>query len=96
MPGRRISAPPSIKLAEVLSMSISSLARRFKTEAGTSVMERVRWLRIREACALLAKPGASVKSAASKLAFSSPFHLSKLFHAHTGMTAQGYIQRHQR
>ena len=94
---RRITAPPSIdELAEALSMSVSSLAHRFKTEAGTTVMERVRWLRIREARALLAKPGASVKGVANKLAFSSPFHLSKLFREHTGMTAEAYIKRHQR
>ncbi len=94
---RRIAAPPAIdELAEALAMSVSSLAHRFKAETGTTVMERVRWLRIREARALLTKPGASVKGVARKLAFSSPFHLSKLFHEHTGMTADAYIKRHQR
>jgi AraC-like DNA-binding protein len=94
---RRIKAPPSMdELAEALNMSVSSLAHRFKEETGSTLMERVRWLRIREARALLAHPGASVKGVARKLAFSSPFHLSKLFHEMTGVTAQDYIRRHQR
>lgn len=94
---RRIAQPPAIdELAAALSMSVSSLAHRFKAETGVSVMERVRWLRIREARALLSQPGASVKSVARKLRFSSPFHLSKLFHDLTGMTAHAYIKQHQR
>jgi AraC-like DNA-binding protein len=94
---RRIDAPPTIDdVADALSMSVSSLAHRFKAETGISVMERVRWLRIREARALLSQPGASVKTVARKLAFSSPFHLSKLFHEITGMTANAYIKQNQR
>ena len=91
---RQLSPPPTIGvLAEALNMSVSSLAHRFRRETGMSVMERVRWLRIREARAQLTQPGASVKAVARKLAFSSPFHLSKVFHDITGMTPGAYMKR---
>jgi AraC-like DNA-binding protein len=90
----RIRNVPSLdELAEMLSMSVSSLAHRFKAETGQSAMERVRWLRIREARTLLARRGASVKSVARELKFSSPFHFSKVFHETTGMRANAYIKQ---
>ncbi|HYF52367.1 MAG TPA: AraC family transcriptional regulator [Planctomycetota bacterium] len=82
-------------VAEALRMSVSSLAHRFKAETGMTVMERVRWLRIREARRLLARPGATVKSVARDLAFCSPFHLSRLFREITGATPQEWIQRNR-
>jgi AraC-like DNA-binding protein len=93
---RRLTTAPSIgDLADALNMSVSSLAHRFKRETGMTVMERVRWLRIREARALLSKPGASVKQAASKLGFSNPLYLSKVFRKLTGMTATTFMQQNQ-
>jgi len=90
----RIRNVPTLdELAEELSMSVSSLAHRFKAETGLSVMERVRWLRIREARTLLTRRGASVKSVARALKFSSPFHFSKLFHEITGVRANAYIRQ---
>lgn len=92
--GSRIRNVPSLdELAEELSMSVSSLAHRFKAETGQSVMERVRWLRIREARTLLARRGTSVKAVARELKFSSPFHFSKLFHEVTGMRANAYMKQ---
>jgi AraC-like DNA-binding protein len=94
---RRIAAPPDMdRLAEQLNVSVSTLAHRFKDETGQTVMERVRWLRVREARRLLSERGVSVKAAAQKLGFSSPFHLSKLFREITGMTAADYIRQNQR
>jgi AraC family transcriptional regulator of arabinose operon len=92
-PGR----PPGIAaLAERLAMSPSSLGHRFRAETGMSVMERVRWLRIREARRLLAEPEATVKGVARRLGFSSPFHLSRVFRAVTGVTARDYMARQRR
>ena len=93
---QRLRQPLSIDdVAEALRMSLSSLAHRFKAETGMTVMERVRWLRIREARRLLAQPSATVKSVARELAFSSPFHLSKLFREITGSTPQEWMQRNR-
>lgn len=87
------SSPAIDELAESLKMSVSSLAHRFRHETGITAMQRVRWLRIREARRLLAEPGASVKSVAAQLGFCSPFHLSKLFKDVTGVTARTYLRQ---
>jgi AraC-like DNA-binding protein len=83
-------------VARRMNMSLSSLAHRFKRETGMSVMERVRWLRIREARKLLAAPGATVKDVARKLCFCSPFHLSKVFREVTGVTPQEWMKQQGR
>jgi AraC-like DNA-binding protein len=94
---RDLSQAPTIDaLAEQLSLSPSSLCHRFSRDCGMSVMQRVRWLRIREARRLLAQPGSTVKSVARKLGFSSPFHLSKMFHDISGMTAKDYLSQLRR
>jgi AraC-like DNA-binding protein len=91
---RRVTAPPSLdELARALDMSVSSLTHRFRTETGMTIVDRVRWLRIREARQLLAKRGADVKSVAQRLGFSSPFYFSKVFHEVTGVTASDYLRR---
>ncbi|MBA2479739.1 MAG: helix-turn-helix transcriptional regulator [Planctomycetes bacterium] len=94
---RRLSQPPSIaELAERLHMSPSSLAHNFKSETGNTVMERVRWVRIREARRLLSQPDATAKSVARQLGFSSPFHLSKVFTDVTGMTPSEFMRQQRR
>ncbi|MBA3707511.1 MAG: helix-turn-helix transcriptional regulator [Planctomycetes bacterium] len=94
---RHLSRPPSIsELAERLHMSPSSLAHSFKAETGTTVMERVRWVRIREARRLLALPDATAKSVARTLGFSSPFHLSKVFTEISGITPSDFMRQQRR
>ena len=89
-----LSSPPSLdELAEALHMSVSSLAHRFKAETGFTVVDRVRWLRIREARRLLAQPGATVKGAAHELGFSSPAYFSRVFTEVSGITPVSYLQR---
>jgi AraC-like DNA-binding protein len=83
-------------IARLMNMSTSSLAHRFKSETGMSVMERVRWLRIREARQLLSQRGATVKAVASKLCFCSPFHLSRVFREITGVTPQDWMRQQKR
>ncbi len=94
---RRLSRPPTLEeLAERLHVSVSSLAHSFKAETGETVMERVRWVRVREARRLLARPDATVKSVARLLGFSSAFHLSKVFTGITGMTPSEFMRRQRR
>jgi AraC-like DNA-binding protein len=89
-----ISSPPSLdEIAQRLNMSVSSLTHRFRAETGMTVVDRVRWLRIREARQLLARRGADVKSVARKLGFSAPSYFSKVFRDITGVTATDYLQR---
>jgi AraC-like DNA-binding protein len=59
---RRVTIQPSLdELARALNMSVSSLTHRFRFETGMTIVDRIRWLRIREARQLLAKCGADVK-----------------------------------
>lgn len=88
---RSPASPPSREtLAKALGMSVSSLAHRFRAETGTTLIERIRWLRIREAKTRLADGGASVKSVSASLGFSSPFYFSRVFKEVTGMTPEQY------
>ena len=89
-------APSIDQLAEQLNLSVSSLAHRFRKENDMTVMQRVRWLRVREARRLLSLSGALVKSVARDLGYCSPFHFSQHFRDITGMTAQDYLRRHGR
>jgi AraC-like DNA-binding protein len=89
---RSLASPPSREqLAKALDMSVSSLAHRFSAETGMTLVERIRWLRIREAKARLAEPGATVKAVAGSLGFSSPFYFSRVFKAVTDMTPEAYL-----
>lgn len=93
---KRLASPPSLdELAEALNMSVSSLTHRFKSETGMTLVERVRWLRVREARLLLTRRGADVKSVAQRLGFSSPFYFSKVFHEVAGITAVDYLRRNR-
>lgn len=91
---QKIERLPSVdELAEMLGMSVSSLAHRYRAETGMTVIERFRWLRVREARRLLAQPGATVKSVAGKLNFSSPFYFSRVFSEITRMSPQTYVRQ---
>ncbi len=88
-----LASPPSLAgLAATLGMSVSSLAHRFKAESGMTVVERVRWLRIREARRLLAQ-GESVKRVARVLGFASASWFARVFVATTGMTPLAFQKR---
>lgn len=93
---KHLASPPSLDaLAEALSMSVSSLTHRFKSETGMTLVERIRWLRVREARLLLTRRGADVKSVAQRLGFSSPFYFSKVFREVAGITAVEYLRRNR-
>lgn len=94
---RTLSEPPSLdELAAELGLSVSSLAHRFKAETGITVVDRVRWLRIRESRRLLARPNTTVKSVARELGFSSPFYFSRVFREVEGITPLEYLKRQLR
>ncbi|MCZ7643668.1 MAG: helix-turn-helix domain-containing protein [Planctomycetota bacterium] len=91
---RRLARPPSLdELAAALGLSVSSLSHRFRAETGMTVVERVRWLRIREGRRLLERGGATVKSVAHQLGFSSPFYFSRVFREVAGLTPDAYLRR---
>ncbi len=94
---RDLRSPPTLAgIAERLGMSVSSLCHRYQAETGLSVMQRVRWLRIREVRRLLAQPEATVKSVARQAGYSSAFHLSSQFRRLTGLTPSEFQRRQRR
>lgn len=90
---RRLADPPGLdELAEELNVSISTLAHRFKAETGMTVVDRMRWLRVRAARGLLGRPGASVKAVAQALGFSSAFYFSRVFKEVAGIAPQACLR----
>ena len=69
---------------------------RFKAETGWTVIERIRWLRVRGARSLLSVSEASVKETASRLGFSSPFYFSKVFKEVAGLTPRDFLRQQHR
>jgi len=93
---KRLANPPGLdELAEALNLSVSTLAHRFKAETGMTVVDRVRWLRVRAARGLLGRPGASVKSVAQELGFSSTFYFSRVFKEVAGIAPQACLRHAQ-
>jgi len=91
---RRLASPPSRdEIAEALHLSVSSLAHRFSAETGTTLVERIRWLRIREAKLRLAAPLATVKTVAQSLGFSSAAYFSRVFKEVADVTPDEYQRR---
>jgi AraC-like DNA-binding protein len=89
----RLAKPPTMEgLAAALNMSVSSLAHKYRKQAGMTVMERARSLRVEKARRLL-QQGMTLKEAARQLGFCSPFHLSRMFREMTGMTASDFQKR---
>ncbi|HTL53484.1 MAG TPA: helix-turn-helix transcriptional regulator [Planctomycetota bacterium] len=84
--GARLRRPPSVaELAGALHMSASSLSHRLKATSGWTVVDRIRWLRIREARRMLGGSGRSVKEVGRSLGFSSQGYFSRVFRAVTGI-----------
>ena len=79
-----LARPPSVAdLAAQCNVSVSLLSHRFRQETGLSPMQYARRERITAAKELILA-GATVKAAAVRLGFSSPFHLSRLFTGQEG------------
>jgi AraC-like DNA-binding protein len=89
----RLADPPSVgKIAEALHLSTSALSHRLKSESGVTVVERIRWLRIREAQRLLIG-GMSSKEIAHRLGFSSPPFFSRVFRDVVGASPIDYLRQ---
>ncbi len=85
-----LARPPSVTgLARSLHLSVSALSHRLKDESGMTVVERIRWLRVREARRLLTG-GSSVKEVGVKLGFSSATYFARVFRAVSGMSPGEY------
>jgi AraC-like DNA-binding protein len=89
---RSLADPPSrSEIAAELGMSESTFSHRIRVETGTTLAERTRWLRVREAKSRLAERGAAVKEVAAALGFSSASYFATVFRAIAGVSPSEYI-----
>ena len=83
------------QLADGLHMSKATLHRKVKSMTGLTPLEFIRNIKLKYACAMLSRPGASVSAVAYDTGFSDPKYFTKCFKEEFGMTPTEYRQRRQ-
>lgn len=87
--------PDYAALAADLNVGLSTLRRRFRAAAGTSLHQYVLRRRAQEAMALLGDTSLPVKAIAGRLGYRDTYFFSKQFRAVTGTTPGGYRKSRQ-
>ena len=80
-------------LCFLFGMNKTTLCRAFKETYGTTVLDYINALRIREAKACLRQRKHSVTEISDMLGFSSVHYFSRLFKQHTGHTPTAYLKQ---
>jgi len=80
-------------LAEIFHFSPQYLAKKFKEEYGTTIMNYLVQRRIEKACSLLEHTELSIQEIASESGFEELNYFSKVFKKHTGITPSGYRKK---
>jgi len=81
------------QMAAALAVSVRTLHRRLREEAGMSPAQLLLRLRMEAACALLERPGMTVKQAARQSGFGSEYNLRRAFAAQLGVAPSDYQER---
>lgn len=81
------------QMAAALAVSVRTLHRRLRQEAGMSPAQLLLRLRMEAACALLERPGMTVKRAARQSGFGSEYNLRRAFSAQLGVAPSDYQSR---
>lgn len=81
------------QMAAGLAVSVRTLHRRLREEAGMSPAQLLLRLRMEAACALLERPGMTVKQAARQSGFGSEYNLRRAFAAQLGVAPSDYQER---
>ncbi|NVD71603.1 helix-turn-helix domain-containing protein [Duganella sp. BJB1802] len=81
------------QMAAACALSVRTLHRRLRQEAGVSPAQLLLRLRMEAACGLLERPGMSVKRAASQSGFGSEYNLRRAFAAQLGVVPSDYQAR---
>jgi two-component system response regulator YesN len=77
-------------LAEIFHFSPQYLAKKFKEEYGTTIMNYLTQLRIEKAFSLLDHTELSIQEVASESGFENLNYFSKVFKKNTGITPSSY------
>lgn len=78
------------EIAAQFGVSKFHLIRLFKRYADTTPMEYLQNLRMKRSCALLSTANCSVKEIAEQLGYSNPYHFSKMFKQHFGISPSDF------
>jgi len=81
------------QMAAAFALSVRTLHRRLRQESGMSPAQLLLRLRMEAACALLERPGMTVKRAASQSGFGSEYNLRRAFAAQLGVVPSEYQAR---
>jgi len=81
------------QMAAAFAVSARTLHRRLRDEAGMSPAQLLLRLRMEAACALLERPGMTVKQAAGQSGFGSEYNLRRAFAARLGVAPSDYQAR---
>ena len=81
------------EMAQAFALSVRTLHRKLRQEAGISPAHLLLRLRMETACALLERPGMSVKRAASESGFGTEYNLRRAFAAQLGVLPSDYQAR---
>ena len=81
------------QMAAALAVSVRTLHRRLREEAGMSPAQLLLRLRMESACTLLERPGMTVKQAARQSGFGSEYNLRRAFAAQLGVARSDYQER---
>jgi transcriptional regulator GlxA family with amidase domain len=81
------------RMAAEFALSVRTLHRRLQSESGMSPAQLLLRLRMEAACALLERPGMTVKRAADQSGFGSEYNLRRAFVAQLGVVPSDYQAR---
>jgi transcriptional regulator GlxA family with amidase domain len=81
------------QMAAAFAVSVRTLHRRLRDESGMSPAQLLLRLRMEAACALLERPGMTVKQAAGQSGFGSEYNLRRAFAARLGVAPSDYQAR---
>lgn len=81
------------QMAAAFALSVRTLHRRLQQEAGVTPAQLLLRLRMEAACALLERPGMTVKRAAHQSGFGSEYNLRRAFAAQLGVAPSDYLTR---
>lgn len=88
---RHVAEPLTLPLmAKQAGLSVPHYCALFKKHTGTSPMRYLLTLRLQRACELLDQSDAPVRSVAEACGFENPFHFSRSFKSHIGMSPRAY------
>lgn len=83
----------TVQMAAACALSVRSLHRKLRQEAGVTPAELLGGLRMELACSLLEQPGATVKRAARQSGYGNEYNLRRAFSLRLGILPSEYQSR---